>query len=71
MSDNVVPLFGPRIKNKQPPNLDIGELIWAISSWAEDRGVDVSDDIGFQIRCTDFMTYLQLMVKEEDARQTA
>ena len=72
MSSNVVPLFGPKLKVEDMPKVvDVKNLVSIIIDWAEDQGVDVQNDIGFQIRCADFMTYLELLAKEDGERKTA
>lgn len=70
MSNNVVPLFGERTKPKKksaPSNTS--DLLLYIADWAENQGVDIYD-VGFQIRCADFMTHLQMMASD-GARKTA
>lgn len=72
MSTNVVPLFGPKSQGVEMPKVvDVKNLVTMIIDWAEDQGVDVQNDIGFQIRCADFMTYLELLAKEDGERKTA
>ena len=57
MSTNVVPLFGPKSQGVEVPKVvDVK---------------NVQNDIGFQIRCADFMTYLELLAKEDGERKTA
>lgn len=69
MNDNVVPLFRPKnTVKKVPVGTDMTGLIIAVTNWAEEQGVDVSSDIGFQIRCADFMAYLQILAKEGDKK---
>lgn len=72
MSNNVVPLFGANnVPSKTPfRDIDVTELISMIFDWAEYQGADIHNDIGFQVRCADFMTYLQLLAKEGE-RKTA
>jgi hypothetical protein len=69
MSTNVVPLLRPEIKKPINKVIDIKNLISSVIDWAEDQGIDVQNDIGFQIRCADFMTYLELLAKEENGER--
>ena len=72
MSNNVVPLFKPKTENIHMPKIvDVNNLVSIVIDWAEDQGVDVQNDIGFQIRCADFMTYLELLAKEDREQKQA
>jgi hypothetical protein len=70
MSNNVVPLFGTKVTPVRK-SLDVTELVSSVIDWAVEQGVDVDNDVGFQVRCADFMTYLQLLAREEEQRKTA
>jgi hypothetical protein len=65
MSDNIVSFQGRTRKIiEEKKAIDVTCLISSIIDWAENQGVEVDNDIGFQIRCADFMTYLELLVKD-------
>lgn len=70
MSNNVVSFSRKQSKPmpKATPNTT-ANLIGAITDWAEEQGVDVYNDVGFQIRCADFIMHLQIMASGE--RKTA
>lgn len=45
---------------------DATDIVNAIVDWAYYRGIDVDGDIGFMIRCTDFVSYLQMAAKNAE-----
>jgi len=61
MSDNVVALFGTP-KPERPP-VDITGLVSVIIGWAQEQGIDVQNNAGFNIRVSDLMAQLQIMAK--------
>lgn len=51
--------------NKIPKNIDTTAIIQMVLDWAESNGVDATNDVAFQVRCADFMTYLELAARDE------
>jgi hypothetical protein len=68
MSNNVVPMIRPTKELKTARSTDMSDLIAHIVDWAEDQGIDLDNDVGFQIRCADFMAYLEILAKDERLR---
>lgn len=66
MSDNVISFRKVEKTKSSKKIVNVEGLVSAIVDWAEEQGVDVQNDVGFQIRCADFMTYLELVAKEEN-----
>ncbi len=60
---NVVQLFQPKTHSVQETDDDVSGLILGITNWAEERGVDVYNDLAFQIRVADLMAQLKLLAK--------
>ena len=61
---NVVSLFPVRETPKELGPVDPTGLILAITNWAEEHGVDVYNDIAFEIRVTDLVSQLQVMAQD-------
>lgn len=51
-------------KTEEPTIIDLTILIRNVLDWASVNGVDVDNDIAFQVRLVDFMTYLELAAKD-------
>ena len=72
MSNNVVSIFAGRQQPAPRPAptifADATDIINAIVDWADARGIDVLNDIGFQVRCRDFISHLQLAAKEAEKK---
>ena len=69
MSSNIVSFRGRTRKAvEQKKVIDVTNLISGILDWVESQGIEVENDIGFQVRCADFMTYLELLVKDGDRK---
>ena len=61
---NVVSLFQTKTQSVQETNDDdVTGLILSITNWAEERGVDVYNDLAFHIRVADLMAQLKLLAK--------
>ncbi len=60
---NVVQLFQTKTPSVQEADDDVSGLILGITNWAEERGIDVYGDLGFQIRVADLMAQLKLLAK--------
>ena len=66
MSNNVILFNRGQIKPIPKEALNTTtNLIGAITDWAEQQGVDIYNDVGFQIRCADFIMHLQIMASKE------
>ena len=60
---NVVSLFQTKTQSVQETDDDVTSLILSITNWAEERGVDVYNDLAFHIRVADLMAQLKLLAK--------
>lgn len=71
--NNVVQLFSQKkkIEAEQEIDDDVTGLILSITNWSEARGVDVYNDVGFQIRVADLMAQLKLLAKNNRKAATA
>ncbi len=62
---NVVSLFQQKPKAGVVDD-DVTGLVLSITEWAEERGVDVYNDLAFQIRVADLMAQLKILAKEQN-----
>lgn len=61
---NVVSLFQTKTPSVQETDDDdVTGIIMYITDWAEERGVDIYNDLAFHIRVADLMAQLKLLAK--------
>lgn len=69
MNSNVISFQTYRVLTPEKKKVvDVTCLISSIIDWVENQGIEVENDVGFQIRCADFMTYLELLAKDGERK---
>lgn len=58
-----------RESTKTIPPIGIDVVIQSITDWAEDNGIDIYNDMAFQLRLADFMALMKISAQKE--RKTA